>query len=71
MRSILTRVDYRPDIAVGRWPVSSEAEVQWLPPRPTAYETGVLADSQAGQDRAAVLVVGGWVDARDRVNQHG
>lgn len=46
----------------------SEAEVQRIAAKSTAYETGVLAGRQAGLDRAAVLVVGGWVDARDRVN---
>jgi hypothetical protein len=61
-------VDYRPDIAVGRWPVSSEAEVQLVAAKTQAYETGVLAHNKAGQDRAAVFVVGGWVDARGRVN---
>ncbi|MHB8956905.1 MAG: C25 family cysteine peptidase [Pirellulaceae bacterium] len=62
-------VDYRPDVAVGRWPVSNEVEVQCVAAKTMVYETGVLAQNKVGQDRAAILVVGGWVDARGRMNR--
>lgn len=61
-------VDYRPDIAVGRWPVSTTEEVRRVAEKTMAYERGVRSGKKPNQDRAVVLMVGGWVDARARLD---
>lgn len=61
-------VDYRPDIAVGRWPVSTTEEVRRVAEKSMAYERGVRSGKKPNHNRAAVLVVGGWVDARARLD---
>jgi hypothetical protein len=61
-------VDYRPDIAVGRWPVSTIEEVRRVAEKTMAYERGVRSGMKPNQNRAAVLMVGGWVDARARLD---
>ncbi len=58
------QVDYRPDIAVGRWPVSTPEEVRLVASKTIAYEKGVLANAGAHLHRAAFFAVGGWVDSR-------
>ncbi len=63
------QVDYRPDVAVGRWPASTEAEVKLLADKTMAYESGLLRQSKAGANRAAVFMVAGWVDARNELNE--
>ena len=61
-------VDYRPDIAVGRWPVSSAAEVETVAAKSMAYENGVAAGTAPGLRRAGLVTVGGWVDAVPRMD---
>jgi hypothetical protein len=58
------QVDYRPDIAVGRWPVSTPDEVRLVASKTIACENEVLATNSAHLHRAAFFAVGGWVDAR-------
>jgi hypothetical protein len=58
------RVDYRPDIAVGRWPVSTPEEVRTVADKTMRYEEGLRAGTKRGMRRAAFFAVGGWVDAR-------
>ncbi len=62
------QVDYRPDVAVGRWPVSTPAEVRALAAKSLAYEKSILDGSHPGLRRAALFHVGGWVDARPRID---
>ncbi len=57
-------VDYRPEIAVGRWPVSTPEEVRTVAAKTITYEETVLAQRNADSRRAAFLAVGGWVDSR-------
>lgn len=57
-------VDYRPDIAVGRWPVSTPEEVALVADKTIAYESRVLAAPAAEARRAGFIAVGGWVDSR-------
>jgi Peptidase family C25 len=57
-------VDYRPEIAVGRWPVSTEEEVRRIAAKTIRYETGAAAGTPAGFRTAAFVSVGGWVDSR-------
>ncbi len=62
------RVDYRPDIAVGRWPVSTPAEAARVAAKSMAYERSVLDGSHPGLKHAAFFGVGGWVDMRGQMN---
>jgi peptidase C25-like protein len=58
------QVDYRPDIAVGRWPASTPEEVRTIAAKTMAYETAVAAGRAPGLRRAAFLSVSGWIDSR-------
>jgi hypothetical protein len=58
------QIDYRPEIAVGRWPVSTPEEAARVAAKTFSYETGVLASTNHALPRAAFLAVGGWVDSR-------
>jgi len=59
------QVDYRPDIAVGRWPVSSFEEVRIVVAKTIAYDEGLRDDKRAGLKAATLFAVGGWVDSRN------
>jgi hypothetical protein len=60
------QIDYRPDIAVGRWPVSTAAEVKIVSDKSMAHEK--FAEQVAGRDAGAAMVgliaTGGWVENR-------
>ena len=61
------QVDYRPELAVGRWPVNTSGELQTVIAKTIAAEkrlTGSL-----GKPRAALLAVGGWVDSRGTMDR--
>jgi hypothetical protein len=57
-------VTYHPDIAVGRWPVSTIEEVRNIAAKTITTERNVLSDTNSNVRRAGFLAVGGWVDAR-------
>lgn len=57
-------VDYRPELAVGRWPVSTVAEVRLLAEKTIAYELATHRRSDFGARQAGFIAVGGWVDSR-------
>ena len=57
-------VDYRPDVAVGRWPVSTGAEARVVADKTVRYETDLRRGVKPGARRAAFVSVGGWVDSR-------
>jgi hypothetical protein len=71
-------IDYRPELAVGRWPVNTENEVRTLVQKTRAYEryaeqsgrfdpAGTNGDAPGivGTARRAVMVaIGGWVESR-------
>lgn len=57
-------VDYRPEIAVGRWPVSTLAEARLVAGKTVAYEQKVLANGSLHRERAGFVATGGWVDSR-------
>jgi hypothetical protein len=63
------QVDYRPEIAVGRWPVSTPAEVSRVAAKTVAYEQNVLANHGPQMRRAAFIAVGGWVDSRSLLDK--
>ncbi len=58
------QVDYLPELAVGRWPVSTAEEVKRLADKSAAYERKVVENSDPKLRRAAFMAVDGWVDAR-------
>ena len=55
-------IDYLPDIAVGRWPISTVEELNTVIDKTIAYETAVRSGSRT--NLAAFFAVGGWVDSR-------
>ncbi|HLX64984.1 MAG TPA: C25 family cysteine peptidase [Planctomycetota bacterium] len=63
------QIDYLPDVAVGRWPVSTPDEVKIVAAKSIAYEKSLDDNQSAGRARAAFISIGGWVDARARLDQ--
>jgi hypothetical protein len=55
-------IDYLPDIAVGRWPVSTVEELRTVIDKTIAYEMALQSGSRT--NLAAFFAVGGWVDSR-------
>ncbi|MDB5353106.1 MAG: Peptidase family [Planctomycetota bacterium] len=62
-------IDYRPDIAVGRWPVSTEEEVRRVAKKTMDFERRSLAGNGPGVRKAAYFSVGGWVDSRGMMDR--
>ena len=56
------QIDYHPDVAVGRWPVSTAYEVRLVAEKTMRYENGL--SGRADAHRAAFVSVDGWVDTR-------
>jgi hypothetical protein len=65
------QVDYRPEIAFGRWPVSTEKEVQIVADKTIAYERSIRDGTHPGLRRADFFNTAGYVDVRDRMNAWG
>jgi hypothetical protein len=63
------QIDYRPDIAVGRWPVSTAEQAKLVAAKSMAYEEAVLNGTHPGLKRAAFFGVGGWVDMRPQMDR--
>jgi hypothetical protein len=57
-------IDYLPEVAVGRWPVSAPGEVEVVAAKTVRYEEGLAKAGKPGASRAAFVAVGGWVDSR-------
>lgn len=57
-------IDYHPEIAVGRWPVSTPEQARVVAEKTMNYERGVLSGSIPELRNAAFFAVGGWVDSR-------
>ncbi len=57
-------VDYRPELCVGRWPVSTPEQCAAVVSKSLAYARGVLDGSRPGPARAGVVAVGGWIENR-------
>lgn len=58
-------IHYLPEIAVGRWPVSTVREVERLVEKSIRYETTLNSRPLS----SAFLVVGGWVDSRTQFSK--
>ena len=57
-------VDYQPDVAVGRWPVSTPEEVERVADKTIRFERATLEAEGDTPKRAGLVSVGGWVDSR-------
>jgi hypothetical protein len=55
-------IDYLPDIAVGRWPISTIEELNTVIDKTISYEIAVRSNTRT--NLAAFFAVGGWVDSR-------
>lgn len=62
------QVDYRPELAVGRWPVSTPEQLRTVIAKTIAAEQRI-ADKRTGAPRAALVAVAGWVDSRARMER--
>lgn len=61
----LDRVSYTPEIAVGRWPVSTADEAKAVAAKTLRHQRAVLAadaSKRAAADELAFFVSGGWID---------
>jgi hypothetical protein len=58
------RVDYRPEIALGRWPVSTPEACAVAVAKTVAFESQAFGE---GPPTVGMFAVGGWVDVRARV----
>ncbi len=59
------QISYIPELALGRWPVSTPAELKIVIDKTIAYEKAVQAEKAT--PKAAVVMVGGWMDARPQL----
>ena len=62
------QITYRPKLAVGRWPVNTPDQVRTLVSKTIAFETQ-LKDGKKISPRVGLIVAGGWVDSRDRMDR--
>ena len=62
-------IHYRPQIAVGRWPVSTPEAVRVIADKSIAYETSILNGTHPGLRTAAMFHVDGWIDAREDLSR--
>jgi len=58
------KIDYLPEIAVGRWPVALPAQAALVADKTMRYENGLLSGAKPGARTAALFAVAGWVDGR-------
>jgi hypothetical protein len=56
-------IHYRPELALGRWPVNSPEGVRTVVAKTIAFEKS-LASRASSPRRAAMICNGGWIDAR-------
>jgi hypothetical protein len=62
-------IDYRPEIAVGRWPVDTLDEVRTVVTKTITYETGIVKGAKPGMRSMGLFAVGGWVDSRAQMDR--
>jgi peptidase C25-like protein len=63
------QIHYRCQVAVGRWPVDSVAQVKTVVAKSVAFEKGIREGSHPHAGDVCLFNVAGWVDARDRLHQ--
>jgi hypothetical protein len=62
-------IHYLPEVAVGRWPVSTPEEVRLVAGKTVAYEQMVLSNHCPHPQRAAFIATGGWSDSRQLMDR--
>lgn len=62
-------IDYLPDVAVGRWPVSTVAEVHLLVGKSISYESRIRSGDREALRKIALFSVDGWIDSRPALDQ--
>jgi hypothetical protein len=65
----IDKIGYVPDVAVGRWPVHTEAQVRVLVAKTINYENHVLRDDVPVIRRSAFINGANLVDARTSMNE--
>lgn len=63
------KVDYRPEIAVGRWPVSDADAAGAVAAKSMRYEQALESRDRQQRPKAALIAVDGWVDARGNLDR--
>ena len=63
------RIDYRPEVALGRWPVNTVEEVERVAEKTIRADRLAVESNPENTPRALFVYVPGWVDARPRMNQ--
>ncbi len=63
-------IDYRPEIAVGRWPVDSPEEVAIVTQKTMRYEKSLASGTKHGSRTASLFAVGGWIDSRPTMTSY-
>ncbi len=58
------RIDYKPELCVGRWPVSTPEQAKIVADKSIAYAKGLAEGSRQHWDRAGLVAVGGWIENR-------
>ncbi len=62
-------ISYEPEIAVGRWPVSTAESASLVATKTLAHQRAVCARAPADEPtRVDFFFCGGWIDNRDRAN---
>lgn len=62
-------IDYQPEVAVGRWPVSTPEAAARVAAKTMATEAAQADSVSAPTQRAGLLAVSGWVDSRPLLNR--
>jgi hypothetical protein len=63
------RVDYLPEVGVGRWPVSTISELETVIAKSLAYEGAIIQREENDAGRAGFVFVDGWIDCRPQMRQ--
>jgi hypothetical protein len=63
------KVHYRCQVAVGRWPVDTVAELKTVVAKTLVYERGIRDGKHPGMRDVCLFNVGGWVDAREQLHR--
>ena len=64
-------IDYLPEVAVGRWPVSNVEEVKLLCAKGMMYESRIARQAAESTRKLALFSVDGWVDSRPTLDAVG
>jgi hypothetical protein len=62
------QIHYKPELALGRWPVNTPEEVRTVVAKTIGFENRVVAQPPSAC-RAAMICNSGWIDARGAMNQ--